>query len=77
MNLKPIRPFVLPTLALAAGAALAFAPNVLAQNAPGTPQSVTVADPAGPPPDRSHIPFTLPKDIKWTGRPGQQETANL
>ena len=58
-------------------AAMAAAPHVLAQNAPGSPQTVTVNDPAGAPPDPSHIPFTLPKDIKWTGRPGQQETAHL
>jgi hypothetical protein len=75
--LKPIRTFALPALAILAGAAFAFTPGVLAQNTPGSPQSVTVADPAGPPPDPAHIPFTLPKDLKWTGRPGQQETASL
>ena len=66
-------------LALSAFAlvAMAAAPHVLAQNAPGTPQSVTVNDPSGPPPDPGHIPFTLPKDIKWTGTPGRSESAIL
>jgi hypothetical protein len=84
--LKPILQFGLPALAIAAGAAIAFAPQLHAQNAaqnqpasggPGSPDVVTVTDPAGPPPNPKNIPFVLPKDIKWTGRPGQSETANL
>jgi hypothetical protein len=39
--------------------------------------SATISDPEGPPPDPGHIPFVLPKDIKWTGTPGKQETAFL
>jgi hypothetical protein len=81
--LRTIAKFALP--ALAAGAAIAFASYSFAQNAqnqpasggPGSPDVVTVNDPAGAPPDPKNIPFVLPKDIKWTGRPGQQETANL
>jgi len=78
--LKTIRKFALPILAIAAGAAVAFAPHSFAQNAgpaAGAPDVVTVNDPPGPPPNPANIPFVLPKDIKWTGRPGQQETANL
>ena len=33
----------------------------------------TVSDPAGPLPDATHIPLTLPKDIKWTGQEGRQQ----
>ena len=33
---------------------------------------VTVNDPVGPPPDPTHIPTVLPKDIKWTGQEGRQ-----
>lgn len=83
--MKPIIQFGLPALAIMAGAAIALAPHSFAQGAqnqpasggPGSPDVVTVNDPAGAPPDPKNIPFVLPKDIKWTGRPGQQETANL
>ena len=73
-------------LAVAAAGAVAFTSQTHAQNAaqsqpatggPGSPDVVTVNDPAGPPPNPANIPFVLPKDIKWTGRPGQSETANL
>lgn len=37
----------------------------------------TLADPAGPLPDPSHIPITLPKDIKWTGQEGRQQQGLL
>ena len=37
----------------------------------------TIRDAQGPEPDRGHIPFVLPKDIKWTGTPGRNETAML
>ena len=36
-----------------------------------------VTDPAGPVPDPTHIPMTLPKDIKWTGQEGRQQQAVL
>ncbi len=81
--MNPISRFAVPALAVAAGAALVFAPHGFAQNAApagpaaGAPDVVTVNDPPGPPPNPANIPFVLPKDIKWTGRPGQQETANL
>lgn len=83
--LKTITKLGLPALALMAGAAIAFAPHSFAQSAqnqpasggPGSPDVVTVNDPEGAPPDPKNIPFVLPKDIKWTGRPGQQETAAL
>ena len=37
----------------------------------------TVTDPSGPLPDPSHIPVTLPKDIKWTGQEGRQQQGLL
>ncbi len=40
-------------------------------------QTATVKDPAGPVPDPAHVPFTLPKDLKWTGQVGKQQTAVL
>ena len=58
-------------LAAAVGAAV-LAGVVHAQGA-----KVTINDPVGPPPDPTHIPTVLPKDIKWTGTPGRQETAIL
>ena len=83
--MRTIAKFALPAAAIIAGAAIAFAPHSFAQGAqnqpasggPGSPDVVTVNDPEGAPPDPKNIPFVLPKDIKWTGRPGQQETANL
>jgi hypothetical protein len=83
--LKTISKFGLPAAAIIVGAAIAFAPHSFAQIAqnqpasggPGSPDVVTVTDPEGAPPDPKNIPFVLPKDIKWTGRPGQQETAAL
>jgi quercetin dioxygenase-like cupin family protein len=40
-------------------------------------EKARVDDPAGPVPDATHVPFTLPKDIKWTGQEGRQQTATL
>ena len=37
----------------------------------------TVNDPAGPPPDPTHIPTVLPKDITWTGQEGRQQMGIL
>ena len=31
----------------------------------------------GPPPDPTHIPTVLPKDIKWTGQEGKQQMGLL
>ncbi len=69
----------LPALAIAAGAAIAFAPQVLAQGrAPVDPAlHATASDPAGAPPDPTHIPIVLPKDIKWTGTVGRSQSAVL
>jgi hypothetical protein len=44
---------------------------------PAAAAKATITDPQGAPPDPAHIPFTLPKDIKWTGNPTGQETAVL
>ncbi len=69
----------LPALAIAAGAAIAFAPQVFAQGrAPVDPAlHATASDPAGAPPDPTHIPIVLPKDIKWTGTVGRSQSAVL
>ena len=37
----------------------------------------TVSDPAGPLPDPTHIPLTLPPDIKWTGQEGRMQQGLL
>src|SRR5690242_4402671 len=37
----------------------------------------TLRDAQGPEPDPGHVPFVLPKDIKWTGDPKRSETAIL
>ena len=37
----------------------------------------TVSDPEGPVPNPIAVPFTLPKDIKWTGEVGRQQQAIL
>ena len=49
----------------------------LAFAAPAESTSATASDPEGAPPDPGHVPFVLPKDIKWIGTPGKQETAFL
>jgi len=63
----------LPALAIAAGAAIAFAPPGFAQyqNAPphGPHEFMTasISDPKGAMPDSSRIVVKLPNEIKWTG----------
>ena len=37
----------------------------------------TINDPVGPPPDPTHIPTVLPKDIKWTGQEGREQQGVL
>ena len=61
------------SVAIAAGVGAAFLAGVAhAQGA-----KVTINDPAGPPPDPTHIPTVLPKDIKWTGQEGKQQMGLL
>jgi hypothetical protein len=69
--------FGLPALAILAGAAFVV-PGAMAQYA-ADPNAymATVQDPPGPVPNPANVPFTLAKDIKWTGTPGRQETAIL
>jgi len=71
----------LPALAVLAGAAIALAPQLsaFAQNTPAPPlnPNITASDPPGPVPLPENIPFTLNKDLKWTGTPGRSETVNL
>ena len=58
-------------IAAAVGSA-AFAGVAHAQGA-----KATINDPVGPPPDPTHIPTVLPKDIKWTGQEGRQQQGLL
>jgi quercetin dioxygenase-like cupin family protein len=58
-------------IAVAVGAAV-FTGVAHAQSA-----KATIDDPVGPPPDPSHIPIVLPKDIKWTGQEGRNQQAVL
>ena len=60
--------------AVAAGAA-GLGVMAVAQTDPKV--GTTIHDPIGPVPDPSHIPVTLPKDIKCTGTVGVQETCTL
>ena len=52
-------------------------PAIAQRGTPDPSTRATVRDPEGPQPDRSHVPFVLPKDIKWTGDPTRSETAIL
>ena len=61
------------SVAIAAGVGAAFLAGVAhAQGA-----KATINDPVGPPPDPTHIPTVLPKDIKWTGQEGRQQQGLL
>jgi hypothetical protein len=59
--------------ALAAGLAAAG----LGLTAYAQTTGATISDPVGPVPDPTHVPFVLPKDIKWNGTYGVQQTAIL
>ena len=61
-------------IAMAAGAAF-LARVAYAQGAQGA--KATINDPIGPPPDPTHIPTVLPKDLKWTGQEGRMQQAVL
>jgi len=73
----------LPVLAVAAGAALSFAPQVFAQGqgraaAPVDPAThATAADPAGAAPDPTHIPIIPAEGIKWGGTEGRSQSVTL
>jgi hypothetical protein len=81
--MRTIVKYGLPALALAAGAAIAFAPQGFAQGGRGAAAPVdpalhaTASDPAGAPPDPTHIPIILPKDIKWGGQEGRSQSVTL
>ena len=49
----------------------------LAELAQAQGAKATIDDPVGPPPDPTHIPTVLPKDIKWTGQEGRQQQGPL
>jgi len=63
---------ILSVAVAAAVGAVVLAGVVHAQGA-----KVTITDPEGPPPDPTHIPTVLPKDIKWTGQEGRQQQGLL
>jgi hypothetical protein len=54
-----------------------IAPAYAQRDAAAAPTHATLRDPQGPEPDRGHVPFVLPADIKWTGDPKRSETAIL
>jgi hypothetical protein len=64
---------IVAVIAMGASATLVSAQR----GAPAPSTHATVRDPQGPEPDRGHIPFVLPANIKWTGDPARSETAIL
>ena len=56
---------------------MAVGAGVVARVADAQTARPKVTDPAGPVPDPTHIPMTLPKDLKWTGQEGRQQQAVL
>src|SRR5580658_1799289 len=66
---------------IVAACSFAFEPGAHAQGGGQAPvpasARATIADPEGPKPDPSHIPFVLPADIKWSGNPGGMQQAVL
>lgn len=62
-------------LMLAAAAAVGATGFAVAQSDPKVGTLIT--DPVGPVPDPSHVPTTLPKDIKCSGKVGEQQTCFL
>src|SRR5439155_1101625 len=60
---------------LAAGLGTVYA-QVAAPPAARPPVArATISDPEGPVPRAASVPLTLPKDIKWTGEAGHEQTA--
>ena len=59
------------------GAAVAAGLSMTGLGAAAAQDKVTVDDPPGPLPDPSHIPVTLPKDIKCRGTVGKQQMCIL
>src|SRR5216117_565848 len=62
---------------LSVATAAAVGAAALAGVAHAQSAKATINDPVGPPPDPSHIPTVLPKDIKWSGQEGRNQTATL
>jgi quercetin dioxygenase-like cupin family protein len=58
-----------------AAAVLVVAGFAVAQSDPRV--GTTINDPVGPVPDPSHVPVTLPKDIKCVGKEGAQQSCKL
>jgi hypothetical protein len=65
------------TTAFAQGAAAPAAPARPAQAPIDPALRASVSDPAGAPPDPSHIPIILPKDLKWGGQVGRSQSVTL
>src|SRR5690348_4982212 len=63
---------------LVAALVLASCFGVASAQTPAQPAApkATISDPEGPVPT-PNIPFTLPKDIKWTGQEGRMQQAVL
>ena len=67
------------TKVIIVGAAIAASVGaaVLAEVAHAQGAKATINDPVGPLPDPTHIPTVLPKDIKWSGQEGRNQTGTL
>ena len=68
---------ILSGVMLAAGIGTVYAQATAPPAAPPPVARATISDPEGPLPNAASVPFTLPKDIKWTGEVGRQQTAIL
>jgi quercetin dioxygenase-like cupin family protein len=63
--------------ALLAVVAVVSGPGTAAAQGAAPMPVVTPKDPPGPVPDPTHIPFTLPADVKWVGNPERSQSAVL
>lgn len=70
-----MRSAIQTVLIIAAAAAAGATGFAVAQSDPKV--GTTVNDPVGPVPDPSHVPTTLPKDVKCSGKVGEQQTCFL
>lgn len=64
---------VVAAIVLASGIGVASAQTPAQPAAP----KATISDPEGPVPNPANVPFTLPKDLKWSGQEGRQQQAVL
>ena len=73
----PIQSKFILGVALLAGAAVLSGPGAACAQGAAPAPVVTPKAPPGPVPDPTHIPFTLPANVKWVGDPKRNLTAVL